>query len=142
MENIAVGERFHRKLQVSAEEVRRFAAIIGDESPIHIDADFARQTRFGDLVVTGGQLLSNMTALVATYFSRPSGRIGVGIEFSCVTHRAVKAGEEVEISWEVTAIQDKPSLSGTILTLKGLISDGQGNTFVTAASKTLVTDRP
>jgi 3-hydroxybutyryl-CoA dehydratase len=142
MENIAVGERFHRKILVSAEEARRFAAITGDESPIHSDAEFVRRTRFGDLVVPGGQLISLMTGLVATHFYRPSGRIGVGIEFSCVAHRAVRAGQEVEISWEVTAVQDNPSLSGTVVTLKGQVSDGNGNTFVTAASKTLVTDRP
>ncbi|HOI75643.1 MAG TPA: MaoC/PaaZ C-terminal domain-containing protein [Syntrophales bacterium] len=142
MEAIAVGERFRRNVVVSAEEVRRFAAATGDKSPIHRDADFARRTRFGDLVVTGGQLISLMTGLVATHFYRPSGRIGLGLDFSCVTHGAVKAGQEVEISWEVTAVQEKPSLSGTVVTLKGLISDGRGRTFVSAESRTLVTDHP
>ncbi len=142
MENIAIGERFHRKVLVGADEARRFAATTGDENPIHSDEDFARRSRFGNLVVPGGQLISLMTGLVATHFFQPSGRIGVGLEFSCVAHRAVKAGQEVEISWEVTAVQDEPTLSGTVVTLKGLVSDGQGNTFVTAVTKTLVTDRP
>lgn len=142
MEHISVGERFLRRISVSAEEAGRFAAMTGDASPIHSDADFARRSRFGDVVVPGGQLISLMTGLVATHFFRPSGRIGVGIEFSCTAHGAVKAGEEVKISWEVTDVQDKPSLSGAVVTLKGMISDGQGNRLITATSKTLVTDRP
>lgn len=142
MERIAVGERFRRTITISAEEARRFAALTGDESPIHSDAGFARRSRFGDLVVPGGQLISLLTGLAATHFYRPSGRIGVGLDFSCVAHGAVKAGQEVELSWEVTAVQDSPSLSGTVVTLRGRVSDGQGKTLVTAASKTLVTDRP
>ncbi|NPU83086.1 MAG: MaoC family dehydratase [Syntrophaceae bacterium] len=142
MENIVIGERFKRKIMVTAEEAKSFASITGDVSPIHSDADFARRSRFGDLVVPGGQLISLMTGLVATHFYRPSGRIGVGIEFSCIAHGAVKAGQEVEISWEVTDVRDKPSLSGTVVTLKGTVSDTLGNRYITASSKTLVTDRP
>jgi acyl dehydratase len=142
MDSIEVGEQFKRKVILNQEEVRNFAAIIGDESPIHSDADFASQTRFGGLVVTGGHLLSLMTALVGTHFSRPLGRVGVGLEFSCTTYQAIRVGQEVELSWQVTEVRDKPSLSGAIVTLKGIISDEGGNVFATTAAKTLVTDHP
>jgi acyl dehydratase len=142
MDGIEVGEQFKRKIILNQEEVKKFAAVIGDESPIHSDTYFASKTRFGSIIVTGGHLLSLMTALVGTHFSQPSGRVGVGIEFSCTTYQAVKVGQEVELSWQVTEIRDKPSLSGAIVTLKGLISDAAGNLFATAAAKTLVTDHP
>lgn len=63
--SIAVGLRASRSLTLTAEHVRKFAEISGDQNPLHFDADFAARTKFGRLVVQGGLTTGLLHALVA-----------------------------------------------------------------------------
>lgn len=51
--NPVVGETVARSLSFSQAQFDRFAALSGDDNPIHIDADFAARTRFGRPVAHG-----------------------------------------------------------------------------------------
>ncbi len=62
---IAVGQRAARSLTLTAEHVERYAEITGDRNPLHFDAAFAAQTKFGRLVVQGGLTTGLLHALVA-----------------------------------------------------------------------------
>jgi acyl dehydratase len=62
---ITVGQRASRSLTLTAEHVRKFAEISGDQNPLHVDAAFAAQTKFGRLVVQGGLTTGLVHALVA-----------------------------------------------------------------------------
>ena len=62
---ITVGQKAQRRLTLTAEHVRTFAALTGDHNPLHFDAAFAAQTRFGRLVVQGGLTTGLLHALVA-----------------------------------------------------------------------------
>ena len=46
-----VGEKASRSLTLTEHHVRTFAELTGDYNPLHFDADFAKRTRFGGLVV-------------------------------------------------------------------------------------------
>lgn len=60
-----VGEKARRSLTLTQEHVETFARLTGDYNPLHFDADFAKGTRFGGLVVQGGLTTGLLHALVA-----------------------------------------------------------------------------
>lgn len=62
---ITVGQRAERSLTLTSKHVATFAELTGDYNPLHFDADFARRTKFGGLVVQGGLTTGLLHALVA-----------------------------------------------------------------------------
>ena len=60
-----VGEKARRSLTLTQEHVETFAKLTGDYNPLHFDADCAKRTRFGGLVVQGGLTTGLLHALVA-----------------------------------------------------------------------------
>ena len=60
-----VGQTAQRTLTLTAEHVETFAKLTGDYNPLHFDAEFAKGTRFGALVVQGGLTTGLLHALVA-----------------------------------------------------------------------------
>jgi acyl dehydratase len=62
---LQVGQTASRSLTLTTDHVRGFAELSGDYNPLHFDADFARRTPFGRLVVQGGLTTGLLHALVA-----------------------------------------------------------------------------
>jgi len=60
-----VGQRATRSLTLTGASVKTFAELTGDYNPLHFDEEFARQTKFGRLVVQGGLTTGLLHALVA-----------------------------------------------------------------------------
>ncbi|HSQ29292.1 MAG TPA: MaoC family dehydratase [Gemmatimonadaceae bacterium] len=60
-----IGEKARRSLTLTQEHVETFARLTGDYNPLHFDADFAKRTKFGALVVQGGLTTGLLHALVA-----------------------------------------------------------------------------
>jgi len=52
-------------MTITQEHVESYAKITGDYNPLHFDADFAAQTKFGRLVAQGGITTGLLHALVA-----------------------------------------------------------------------------
>lgn len=62
--NVGDGYRFERF--ISSEDVRRFAEIVGDLNPVHLDAEFAEQSFFKRRIVHGaflGGLISKVLGM-------------------------------------------------------------------------------
>src|SRR3954452_3936589 len=51
--DIKIGDTFSTSREVTDELVRRFADVSGDHNPIHLDEEFARETRFGRRIAHG-----------------------------------------------------------------------------------------
>src|SRR6185436_142616 len=68
---LSVGQKASRSLTLTAESVQTFASLTGDYNPLHFDAEFARRTPFGRLVVQGGLTTGLLHALVATDLPGP-----------------------------------------------------------------------
>jgi acyl dehydratase len=62
---VTVGQKARRRVTLTAEHVATYAQLTGDYNPLHFDAAFARQTKFGGLVVQGGLTTGVLHALVA-----------------------------------------------------------------------------
>ena len=66
-----VGSRATWTRTITADDVASYAAITGDRNPLHFDADFARRTRPGALIVHGGLTTGLFNALVAMELPGP-----------------------------------------------------------------------
>ncbi|HEY3909057.1 MAG TPA: MaoC/PaaZ C-terminal domain-containing protein [Stellaceae bacterium] len=64
LEDLAIGQRYEFETAVADRDIDRFAALSGDVSPLHIDADFARRRGFDDRLVHGAHLVALASRLV------------------------------------------------------------------------------
>ncbi len=66
--DLKIGQSYEMKRSFSEAEVRAFAELSRDTNPIHIDAEFARNSRFGELIVPGFLTGSMFSAIIGTKF--------------------------------------------------------------------------
>jgi acyl dehydratase len=136
---VQVGDRIARQIRFSREEIATFAQLSGDFNPLHHDEDYARQTRFGGVIVSGPQLTSHMMGMIASHFSQETAMLG--LEFSFHFRKAVHAEETLALEWQVTHAEPKARLQGVLVRLEGAATNDQGQIVVTGQGKILVTDR-
>ncbi len=98
IEQINVGDRASLKKQITEADVIRFAEVSGDKNPIHIDAEFASQTRFKERIAHGMLTASLISAVIGMRLPGP-GNIYVSqtLEFKA----PVKFGDVIEAEVEV-----------------------------------------
>ena len=107
----------------------RFAALSGDDNPIHVDPEFSARTKFGRTVAHGMFLYSTVCGVLGTRLPGPG---TVQIEQELIFPTATPTGEEVEIRVEVTAVRPAEGLADlTTLVIRPDGSNGlQGRTLV------------
>ncbi len=98
-EGIEVGDAFSTTRVVTAEDVRKFAEVTGDDNPIHVDEAYARESRFGQRVVHGVLLLGLISKVLGRDFPG-HGSVAVGI--SCRFLRPVPVGSEVTVEIKIS----------------------------------------
>lgn len=130
---IAIGETALKRRTVSADEIRQFATLCEDFNPLHHDAEFAAQSRFGGLIASGPHYVALLLGLLASHFSRHGPQVGV--ECGVAFRRPVRPGDTIEFRWVVSAIE--PKSRGDIVTLDGSITNQDGETVLTAVGKIL-----
>lgn len=134
-----VGQRFSRDVTFDEKSIREFARLAGDENPLHYNAELASRTRFGGLIASGTHSAAIMMGAVSAF----SARFGpaLGLEFSVKLRRPVRAGECLHIEWEVSAIEEKPKLGGSIVSFTGRVINNKGETAVSGFAKGLLFPR-
>lgn len=128
-EDLSVGDRFEFTKTLSDGDVRRFAAVSGDTNPLHLDDEFAEQTRFKSRIAHGtlvGGLISAALARIpglVVYLSQDLEfhnpvRIGETLTAVCeivedlghsqyrLTTRVINADEETVIDGEAVVLID------------------------------------
>lgn len=80
-------------------EFDRFAVLSGDNNPIHVDPDFAAQTRFGRTVAHGMLLYSTLSGFLGTQFPGPG---TIQIEQEMTFCSPIFVGEQVKFEIQVT----------------------------------------
>jgi acyl dehydratase len=86
----------------------RFATLSGDDNPIHIDPDFAANTRFGRTVAHGMLLYSTLSGYLGTQYPGP-GSIQVYQEMTF--HSPTFVGEQVIFQIEVVSEHPEPGVA-------------------------------
>ncbi len=133
-----VGQRFSRQVTLTRAEIATFATLCGDLNPLHHDEDYARRSRFGSIIACGPQTTALMMAMTATYFSQTHGILG--LEFSFRFRKAVKADDTIDMEWEIVEAEQKASLGGTLVSLRGEATNQHGQAVLTGTGKLLVTE--
>ncbi len=139
MSRATVGERFTATAHLTAESISAFANSVGDSNPLHHDEAVAARSRFGRPIASGTHSASLLMALTASHFSRHAQPLG--LEFKLHFHRAVCAGDTLELAWAVTRVQWKASLGGDLVWLDGEARNQRGEVALAATATLLVTDR-
>jgi len=99
-EDISVGQSESITRTVTAEMIETFAEISGDVNPLHLDADFAATTQFGERIAHGALTAGFISAVLGTRLP------GIGAVFMHQSTKflaPVKIGDTVVATAEVTA---------------------------------------
>ena len=112
---------------------------MGDNNPIHYDAEFAASTRFGRPIASGTHTTALLLALTASHFA-PYGAM-LGLEFWVRFRRPVYADETIVLEWLVVEVTPSERLGGDLVDLRGRVRTVAGETAVGARGRVLVTER-
>jgi acyl dehydratase len=130
-----VGATMSGRLTVTEAHIVLASGIFADFAPLHTDEEFAQQTRYGTRIAHG----TLIAGIMAGVLSKSLGTNALGYLEQCTHFLApVVAGDTVATTWTVTALVDKPSLDGGIVTLAGSCSTQKGTVVVTADSSLIV----
>jgi acyl dehydratase len=97
-ESIEVGDSFESDRFISDDDVQTFADITGDDNPIHVDEDYAQDSRFGHRVVHGVFLLGLISKVLGRDFP---GHGSVAVAISCRFLRPVPVNSDVTVEIKI-----------------------------------------
>lgn len=103
----ALGTRASFTRSFTDADIQAFAQLSGDTNPVHLDADYARQTRFGQRIAHGMLTATMLSTLIGTRLP------GVGAIYMSQTMRfeaPVFIGDEITASVEVIAVRAEKRL--------------------------------
>ena len=95
------GDGYSFERFISADDVKRFAEVVGDLNPIHIDAEFAEKSFFKKRIVHGAFLAGLISKILGMDFP---GRGTVYISQSTVFKRPVYVDSKVKVEVKVTQV--------------------------------------
>src|SRR4030043_70144 len=102
---------------ITPEDVAEFARITSDTNPLHLDEEFAKQTRFGGLIVHGMLGASLISAVIGTELGGPI-YLGQTLKFL----KPIRIGETITATAKVIAVREDKH----IVTLKTIVTNERG----------------
>jgi 3-hydroxybutyryl-CoA dehydratase len=140
-EEITIGQTASYTKRVEELDIQLFAAVSGDVNPVHLDADFAAGTIFGERIAHGMLTGAIISAALAMELPGPG---TVYISQNLRFRLPVKIGDSITVLLEVTEKQDRRK----IITLDCKASNDAGKLVATgmaqvmAAPEKILIDRP
>jgi 3-hydroxybutyryl-CoA dehydratase len=132
---LTIGQRLTGRITVTEAHIVLASGIFADFAPLHVDEEYAKQTRFGTRIAHG----TLITGIMAGVLSKHLGPNAAGYLEQNVRFRSpVRPGDTVTTIWEVTDMADKPRLGGGIVTLHVTCSTPAGETAVEGTAVLLV----
>jgi acyl dehydratase len=138
-DDVRVGDAFSSALTITETHIVLGAGLIGDFNPHHVNAEYAKASRFGTPILHGMLTSSIMGAAVGMYFH--------GSAIAYLEHRArflapVRAGDTLTTNWTITELLRKPKHGGGIVVLRGVATNQSATPVAEADAKILVARRP
>jgi len=122
-----VGNNFSFERQITEEDVKRFAEVVGDLNPIHLDADFAESSFFKKRIVHGAFLGGLISKILGMDFPGPG---TVYISQNTTFKRPVFVDSSVKAEVTVVEVLD----SQRRLVLETNIFNEEGKTCMTGTA--------
>ena len=97
-DSLKIGDSFSIPRFISEDDVLTFARVTGDDNPLHVDADYAEATRFGQRVVHGVLLLGLISKVLGRDFPGPG---SIAVSLACRFLRPVRLNSEVRVEVRV-----------------------------------------
>ena len=116
----------------AADDIRAFAALTGDDNPVHLDEDFAKTTRFGGRIAHGMLTASLISAVIGTRLPGPG---CIYVEQVLRFKAPVRIGDEVTARVTVSGlIAEKKFVRLETLCLVGgeTVLEGEATVYVPA----------
>nr|WP_081957300.1 MaoC family dehydratase [Clostridium sp. HMP27] len=117
---------------ISESDVYTYAGLIGDINPVHVNAEYAKTTRFGERIVHG--------MLTASFFSTIVGMLIPGADAiylgqTCKFLLPVKFGDTITATGEVISMRPEKKIAimrTTVVNQRGeLVIDGEATVMAT-----------
>src|SRR5258708_7947917 len=120
---VKIGDRFSTSREVTDEVIHKFAEVWGDYNPIHLDEEFAKQTRFGRRIAHGMLSGAFISAVLGNEFKdRKIVYLSQTMKFTA----PVFLGDTVTATGTVTNIREDRG----IVTLETVCANQNGETLV------------
>jgi len=119
------------KVNITESMVSEYAKITGDNSPIHMDEEYARKSEFGHRICHGMLIGSFFSRLVGMHLP---GQNGLLLSYSCRHLLPCYLNQELVVDGVITG----KSESTRIITIKATIKDRVGKLLVDGILKVLV----
>jgi 3-hydroxybutyryl-CoA dehydratase len=130
LEDLSVGQSAQLVRAVAEADLVAFAQVTGDTNPVHLDADYAATTPFGERIAHGMLSAGYISAVLGTALPGPG---AVYLSQSLAFKRPVKIGDEVTARVTVTAIDDakaRVTLATACLVRGKTVVDGEAVAMV------------
>lgn len=114
---LKLGDHASLSKTIAPEDVSEFARVTLDTNPLHLNEEFAKQTRFGGCIVHGMLGASLISAVIGTKLGGPI-YLGQTIRFL----KPVRIGQTLTASAEVIAVRE----DNNIVTLRTIVKDEAG----------------
>ena len=102
-EEISIGQTATYTRQVEERDIQLFAAVSGDVNPVHLDANYAAGTQFGERIAHGMLTGAFISAALALELPGPGTiYLGQSLRFRL----PVKIGDDITVHLEVTDMRE------------------------------------
>jgi 3-hydroxybutyryl-CoA dehydratase len=130
----SVGDSAEITKKIEQADIDAFASVTGDHNPVHVDAEFARTTRFGKRIAHGMLTASLISAVLANKLpGEGSVYLGQTLEFVA----PVFPGDEITARVTVKEIrEDKP-----IMKLETICLNQRGEVVIRGEAIVLTADK-
>jgi 3-hydroxybutyryl-CoA dehydratase len=126
-EAFALGEKTTFSKTITEADILLFAAVSGDNYPLHLDAEYAKHTRFGQRAAHGMLTASLLSTVVGLMLQKPG---GIYVEQSLRFRAPVFIGDTLTATAEVTELipeRRRLRIRGSVVNQRGdtvLAGDG------------------
>lgn len=132
IDEIYIGMKKSVSKTISEADIYTYAGLIGDINPVHVNAEYAKSTRFGERIAHGMFTASFFSTLVGMLIP---GADAIYLKQTCEFLLPVKIGDTITATGEVTKVAPDKRIAymrTTVVNQKGeLVVDGEATVMAT-----------
>lgn len=132
------GDTFGQRLTITSAHISQACGMFGDFNPLHSDAEFCANSRFGEPILHGPMTSAFMSASIGMYFY---GTAIAYLEHNCQFLAPVVANDTLSVNWTISECLPKPKVEGGIAVLMGECHNQKGTLVATATGKIMLRNR-